>query len=186
MTRVFIFIMITYLCAMRGLLKRLEWGNQFWGMTMATAAEVLARAEKFNMDDIVDRYAEETRLPTEVVREHKIELLRFLSLCATSDASYGMRGPIDEFWHTFIIFTEKYQNFCEKVAGGFIHHFPIRHTDKGHEQPPVEDSYQRFLKDYKAAYGREAPPHIWPRPLPGPQNTSCNKCGSACDHKCYA
>ncbi|HEX5407925.1 MAG TPA: hypothetical protein VFX16_37135 [Pseudonocardiaceae bacterium] len=31
---------------------------------------------------------------------------------------------VDIGWHTFILYTREYADYCERVAGGFIHHEP--------------------------------------------------------------
>ncbi len=31
---------------------------------------------------------------------------------------------IDEYWHTFILHTRDYEEFCKKYLGSFIHHSP--------------------------------------------------------------
>jgi len=30
----------------------------------------------------------------------------------------------DDMWHTFLLFTEDYANFCHQYFGGFMHHVP--------------------------------------------------------------
>lgn len=153
-------------------------------MDARTALEI---ANQFDMTEVLGRYQEETRLPSDVIAEHALELKKFLTLCAVNPGNYGMRGPIDELWHTFIIFTEKYHQFCQQLCGKYIHHFPVPHKDAAHFQPDAVDAYKSFLEDYAEAFGVEPPLHIWPRPLPGSNDSpSCNKCGSACSHKCYA
>jgi hypothetical protein len=151
---------------------------------MMRAIEVYERAQQFDVTDVLERYAEETRLPDEVICEHHRELIKFLSLCACAPGNYGMRGPLDELWHTFIIYTDKYASFCDAVAGRFIHHFPVNREDKG--QKPADVTYLNFLKDYESAYGNEPPIQVWPRPLGGVDSPSCTNCGAACNHKCIA
>lgn len=31
---------------------------------------------------------------------------------------------LDEYWHTFILDTVRYEKFCDEVFGGFLHHTP--------------------------------------------------------------
>lgn len=35
-----------------------------------------------------------------------------------------MSEEIDDIWHTFILFTKEYQDFCEILVGEYIHHEP--------------------------------------------------------------
>jgi hypothetical protein len=128
----------------------------------AEQEEAIARAMAFPMDPIVARYMEEQRLPAEVAREHERELKRYLVLCALdADGAYGMNGPVDELWHTFITFTREYARFCDEVAGRFIHHVPTRPEANG--DPEGGASYQRTLDAYAETFGQEAPPEVWPR-----------------------
>jgi hypothetical protein len=141
----------------------------------AEQEKTIAKAMAFPMDAIVARYMEEQRLPAEVAREHERELKRYLALCALdADAAYGMNGPVDELWHTFITFTLDYARFCDDVAGRFIHHVPTPPEAKA--DPEGAASYRRTLDAYAETFGEEAPPEVWPRPGSGDQP------GSACDH----
>ena len=36
----------------------------------------------------------------------------------------------DEMWHTFVLFTRDYADFCEKHLGQFCHHEPTRRIDR--------------------------------------------------------
>jgi hypothetical protein len=89
--------------------------------------EIIKRAIAFPIEKVLFRYQKEKGLTADVAREHEREIKRFLALTAISDKGYGMQGPIDELWHTFIIFTKIYERFCKEVAGRFIHHSLSKH-----------------------------------------------------------
>lgn len=130
--------------------------------------QVIKRAMAFPLDDVIQRYAKEQNLPLQVAREHERELKRFLALGAISPELYGMRGPIDNLWHTFVIFTREYAKFCQTVAGKFIHHYPSlsRPEDPQHGRKQaleLRKGYRRFLNDYQATFNEPAPKHLWPR-----------------------
>ena len=86
--------------------------------------KVLKLAESYDISDVMQRYKDNTRLPDDVLKEHEREIKRFLTLCSVNPGAYGMRGPLDELWHTFIIFTSSYARFCMTLGGDFIHHLP--------------------------------------------------------------
>ena len=47
-------------------------------------------------------------------------------------------GPselVDIGWHTFVLYTRDYAEFCDRVAGRFIHHVPEEAAD--HDGPAV-------------------------------------------------
>ncbi|MGH0004846.1 hypothetical protein ACQU0X_32695 [Pseudovibrio ascidiaceicola] len=94
---------------------------------MVDARKRAAVAEQIDMSAVLTRYQKETGFSTDVVKAQQRELLRFLSLSAVVirvGKSYGMAGAIDELWHTFVIFTRNYAQFCKQVAGCFLHHVP--------------------------------------------------------------
>lgn len=87
--------------------------------------------------DVVSRFTEDHGLSESDAREIFYELKRWLWLCAKRkiDLEQGRGEPfqiplfneanaIDKMWHTFLLFTEPYANFCEQYFGFFIHHNP--------------------------------------------------------------
>ena len=145
---------------------------------------IVERAYKFDMSQVLDRYEKETRLPEDAIAEHEREIKRFLAMCSYRPGKYGMRGPLDELWHTFIIFTEKYQNFCTALGGNFIHHYPVIHKEGAHAQRDPKTAYKDFLRDYEELFGEKPAKHLWPGAGGGVMDPSCSDCGAGCDHKC--
>jgi hypothetical protein len=137
---------------------------------------IINKAIDFPMDHILRRYALDNELDWETAKEHEREVKRYLALCAINpQVSYGMKGQIDELWHTFIMFTREYQKFCREVAGSFIHHVPNVPDEFGNKIKSGADDYIQFLNDYEIMFGEEAPKHLWPR-LPQKQPISAD-CG---------
>ena len=98
-----------------------------------------------------------------------------------------MRGPLDDLWHTFILFTSSYAQFCRLLGGGFIHHLPESPTRREGKNRPKNNSYANFLADYENVFKEPAPPHLWPRPLGRPVlDPSCDQCGIFCSQTCVA
>jgi hypothetical protein len=145
------------------------------GPHLSTPEQTIAWGLAFPMDLIVRRYAEDLALPIDVAKEHEREIKRFLILCALNPFEpYAMRGPMDEIWHTFIIFTKDYTAFCEGIAGYYIHHAPM---DVDHDSPDVsKQHYEQFLADYEAVFGEAPPPSFWPRPQVASPGNCYPKC----------
>jgi hypothetical protein len=159
--------------------------------------EVIRKSMEFPMDKVVFRYRREYRLSEFAATEHERELKRFLALCACSNKAYGMRGPVDNLWHTFIVFTHIYARFSREVAGRFIHHYPnvIGYVPSDGEEEPLNlraEAYQEFLTDYKTTFGETPPQHIWPQATTasGEYAADCGEnkdppgtgdCGNDCD-----
>lgn len=140
--------------------------------------KIVAAAMKYDLSDVIDRYVKDYEVPVEVAREHERELKRYLCLCAANPKKrYGMRGPVDEFWHTFLLFTTEYLIFCKKIAGKIIHHKP---RTKDEDEDRSLRAYENTLEDYKLAFGEEPPAHLWVpvEAAAPPCSGSCNQCGS--------
>lgn len=116
-------------------------------------------AEAFDLDPITRRYCRDYEVPLEVGESRAKELKRFLALCALNpDEAYGMYGPVDIMWHTFIFFTKNYHNFCDQVAGHYLHHVPGS-AAPGHLNP---NAYRQMLTDYEYIFGETPPREHWP------------------------
>lgn len=129
----------------------------------ATGGDLVERALAFPMDEIVALYAGDVGISLETARFHERELKRWLALAALNpDAEYVMLATLDEIWHAFILFTRKYAQFCDEVAGRFVHHAP-RVEGKWY-RGRILDRYERFYHDYALAFGEEPPIEVWPTP----------------------
>jgi hypothetical protein len=123
--------------------------------------KIIETAMSFPMDDLLRKYCMEHSLPIETGREHEREIKRFLALSViNSSTKYVMSGPMDELWHSFILFTKKYHDFCYLVAGHYIHHAPSIPSDK----PNDFGGYMQLLQDYRVLFGEEPHTQYWPRP----------------------
>jgi hypothetical protein len=91
------------------------------------------------------------RLVRRIVSEHGVELayaertmneaLGFLLLCAgDSTTAFSPSEAVDVGWHTFLMYTREYEEFCRRVADGFIHHSPNDDipSDEPHEKCAVD------------------------------------------------
>ncbi|WP_327042767.1 hypothetical protein OG400_11840 [Micromonospora ureilytica] len=52
------------------------------------------------------------------------QALAFLGTCAVTAEPIGPSVLVDIGWHTFILHTHDYAEFCHRIAGRFIHHEP--------------------------------------------------------------
>jgi hypothetical protein len=92
----------------------------------ATLAEVLA----YRHPGDVRRYAKEQHASPEEAEEVFQETLKWLYLCGyclREDFACAMTvelARLDEMWHTFLMFTRDYADFCARYFGSFLHHVP--------------------------------------------------------------
>jgi hypothetical protein len=98
--------------------------------TKQTAQQAPALANKHLISDQLW-----TRLVNRIVKDEKVELamaerimdqaLGFLALCAQNTGqSFSPSAQVDTGWHTFVLYTREYAQFCQQIAGRFIHHSP--------------------------------------------------------------
>lgn len=124
----------------------------------AIAEQKFSAIKAYDLTPVTERYAKDYHLDRVVAAEHFLELKKFLAICAASDAPIGMAGPVDDAWHTFLIFTREYQAFGDKI-GKFIHHVPDVDED---DQEGSSIGYTTFLQIYELAFKECPPASIWP------------------------
>lgn len=146
----------------------------------AEAQAIVARAQAFDMREVVTRYQKDHGVDDETAALHEAELKRYLTLAALyPDAPLGMSGRVDELWHTFIIFTQAYQRFCHEVAGYFIHHRPTDEEEvarSAQARAASVRSAQRFVSLYDTVFGTPPRPDVWG--YPSSIVWKCQKCGN--------
>ncbi|CAK7284924.1 glycine-rich domain-containing protein [Streptomyces sp. RM1] len=78
---------------------------------------------------------------------------------------------VDYGWHAFILHTVDYAAFCQRVAGGFVHHVP---TDEDDETPgAAQATRERTLAAITAA-GYTVDEELWP------DLAECSQCHAGC------
>lgn len=60
---------------------------------------------------------------------------------------------IDEFWHYHILDTNSYFEDCEKVFGGYFHHFPYFGMRGPDDEALLNDAFTNTLHRYESEYG---------------------------------
>lgn len=99
-----------------------------------------------------------------------IELMKYILLChihakdkASSPENESLQfscvmhsemSDIDNMWHTFLLFTKDYQEFCQNYLGSFFHHEPL-----SDENSLLNDNYEmelvRYLSYISDKFGEE-------------------------------
>jgi hypothetical protein len=120
------------------------------------------------------------RLVGRIVRDEGVELglaerimtqaLGFLQACAANPGAGLVPSElVDIGWHTFILYTREYADFCERVAGRFIHHRP---NDGGHGVSETE-AIGATVAAMRAA-GMPVDAELW---IP---KSNCSQCYAGC------
>jgi len=107
-------------------------------VNLAPLEDVLA----YQNDDVVIRFSTDNDISFDDSQEIFLETKRWLWICAKRKIALD-RGEIeffniplfneafiiDSMWHTFLLFSEDYLNFCQKYFGFYVHHYPKTHKE---------------------------------------------------------
>jgi hypothetical protein len=104
------------------------------------------------------------------------QALAFLATCATATGPLGPSDLVDIGWHTFLLHTREYADFCQRIAGRFIHHQPEPPPDEtGPTAPePLGVPISRAVEAIRAA-GFAVDHELWRG-----KTADCNQCHAGC------
>ena len=154
------------------------------------------KATQFDLEICVIRYMNKQKVTRTYADAVAAETLKYLCLCnAFREHDWIITGEIDEFWHTMILFTERYEKFCDAVFGHFLHHVPAEEgrlrdklAGKSLSRELKADGYRKTVELYQAITGNAPPKLIWPSDLviSGPQVPQPCGCGGGgpCEPMC--
>lgn len=121
---------------------------------------------------VIRRIAKDHRVRESTAEEWFREMLRFLDLCAESrTGSMSPPKKVDKAWHTFLLFTRAYEEYCLRRFGAFIHHDPWEGGD--------ESAYDRTWRAARERFGK-LNSRIWPVPRKRRGNCAGGVAGGAC------
>jgi hypothetical protein len=88
---------------------------------------------------LVNRISKENNMPREFAARIMDQALAFLCACGEEDqrCSLSPSELVDIGWHTFILYTREYADFCRRIVGQFVHHVP-NDDDRGGGDPREE------------------------------------------------
>jgi hypothetical protein len=105
------------------------------------------------------------------------QALAFLQACAFSPGTgLAPSQQVDIGWHTLILYTRDYADFCQRVAGRFIHHQP---DDENDDESTGQGSTTRVTVKAMRAAGLPIDIELWM--VPGEcQTDKCHQCHAGC------
>jgi hypothetical protein len=86
-------------------------------------------------------------------RDRFTALKQFLMICAVRPGIKVASDEIDQMWHTFLLFTREYRNFCTDRLGRYIEHEPF-------EDP--QPTYYEITRDFASSLFGELDLRYWP------------------------
>jgi hypothetical protein len=107
----------------------------------------------FNQTSMLVKVSSEFRqqLRNQIMKDHGLtvmeadriitDTLSFLAVCAQNPCNqFRPSKKVDIGWHQFILNTREYAEFCQRVAGHFIHHVPDEFTAPRRERASVQEA----------------------------------------------
>ena len=82
--------------------------------------------DAYRNPNVIDRYLQEYGGSVADAERCFHTLKQFLATCTAAGGDGVASKPVDNMWHTFILFTRDYEEFCEAYLGKFIHHVPSK------------------------------------------------------------
>lgn len=101
---------------------------------------------------VVKRIQKDFGLSSAAAEELFTDTKKFLYVCATNPATrLGPTSKIDDGWHTFLLFTRDYADFCKEHFGRFMHHQP--HVENEHGPNVVPPKMKTAVDLAKKIFG---------------------------------
>jgi hypothetical protein len=116
--------------------------------------------QDYDLTPVRERLLRDAAMPSTWVEEALLEFRRYLGLRLIEARPIIMFSkPVDNVWHTCLLFSRLYADLCQQAFGEFLHHDPAT-------SPLTEPA--RHWADFQGAYERTYGPlnRLWKRPDP--------------------
>jgi hypothetical protein len=99
--------------------------------TIAPPRQDVDRIIAWHCPQIVDRYARTIGASREDSLACFEAWKQFMAVAAVRPAGESVPSDrIDDMWHTAVVFTARYREFCDTCVGRFVDHCPEEHSDQ--------------------------------------------------------
>ncbi|MFC3450903.1 glycine-rich domain-containing protein [Amycolatopsis speibonae] len=128
---------------------------------------------------LAGRIIVEEKLDRDLAERIVDQTLAFLAACArNTGARLAPSDLVDIGWHTFILHTRDYAEFCDRIAGRFLHHVPATDGDPDASGEAAHATLMRTVTAIEQA-GYAVDPALWPA-AKGNCNVNCSQCKNGC------
>jgi hypothetical protein len=109
----------------------------------------LRTLEEYDLTPVRNRLMNDGGMPPGWVDEALLEFRRFLGLQVIAPSPRIMFSRhIDHVWHTCLLFSRLYADYCQQTFGFFFHHDPTTGP-----RPDPEPQFREFERLYESVYG---------------------------------
>ena len=124
--------------------------NGFASPTQDTGLnQQLAAITDYDMWFVAERIGRDQLLQAAEVDEAIVQFKRFAYMVAIGYTNLTMPvKSIDIVWHTFLLFTEEYEQFCIECIGSYLHHKPTTSRTISSTSTSLD-----FFETYETVFG---------------------------------
>jgi len=109
--------------------------------------KMLQEIESYDLWFVIERIMRKKTIKKDKLPAAILFAKRYFALKAIGHEGMVMvDDDADEVWHNFILFTREYIEFCEHIAGRYIHHTP--ETSKTALAPGGEETFWKLYHKY--------------------------------------
>ena len=109
----------------------------------------------------------------EQVDSAEIEYKRYLNLCMVYGKGIVPNKIMDQTWHYHILDTRSYHKDCDKLFGGYMHHYPYFGMRGDQDAQDLKNSFENTKDLYLELFGEEM------------ARDEHNKCWHDCENRCW-
>lgn len=84
--------------------------------------EGLENLREYDLSPVTRRMAHEGWENAEELEAHFRRYMKYV--LENPETELSPNDELDEYWHTFILDTQEYHEFCDRVFDGYLHHIP--------------------------------------------------------------
>lgn len=132
----------------------------------AEQVRMLRALQDYDLTPVRNRLQKDGAMPSTWLDDAVLEFRRYLALRAIfpGQSLQMFSRQIDTVWHTCLLFSRLYADFCAQAFGHFVHHEPT--TEPAGAQQ-LEADWAAFQTAYEAAFGPL--PRLWQMARPTPE-----------------
>ena len=115
----------------------------------------------YSNKSVVQRYCKDHNKSMEYGHELFIQFLKFMYVADVLSKKlipcYMAREirEIDNIWHSFLLFTQDYEDFCLKFFNRFLHHRPVSEEQPHPSKEVRKELLHHFVTTVYEAFGKE-------------------------------
>ncbi len=83
----------------------------------------------YRHERLIQRHAQDHEVTLTTAEERFAELKKFMTVCAMKPGPKISSPQVDLMWHSFLLYTKDYAQFCSAYLGRFINHAPFEESN---------------------------------------------------------